>query len=46
MENYEVLGLIGEGSFGRVYKAKSRKTGTTVAVKIIRKVCTLVWFIY
>ncbi|PSN39585.1 hypothetical protein C0J52_18754 [Blattella germanica] len=37
MEKYEVLGLIGEGSFGRVYKAKCRKTRKTVAFKIIRK---------
>ena len=41
MQNYELLGLIGEGSFGRVYKAKFLKTGTNVAVKIIRKVCKL-----
>ncbi|GAB7364144.1 hypothetical protein MBLNU230_g4695t1 [Neophaeotheca triangularis] len=32
---YEFIELIGKGSFGRVYKCLSKKTGTLVAVKII-----------
>lgn len=38
MENYEILGMVGEGSFGRVYKAKRKENNETVAVKVIRKV--------
>jgi hypothetical protein len=41
MENYDVLGLVGEGSFGRVYKAKCLRTDEIVAFKIIRKVCVI-----
>jgi fused-like protein len=41
MENYDVLGLVGEGSFGRVYKAKYHRTDEIVAIKIIRKVRTI-----
>nr|QBJ27802.1 serine/threonine-protein kinase [Locusta migratoria] len=37
MDGYEVLGLIGEGSFGRVFKAKSRHKNEVVALKVIRK---------
>ncbi|EGS18665.1 uncharacterized protein CTHT_0052710 [Thermochaetoides thermophila DSM 1495] len=32
---YDLAELIGKGSFGRVYKAKSRETGKLVAIKII-----------
>ncbi|KAF2498323.1 kinase-like protein [Lophium mytilinum] len=32
---YEFLELIGKGSFGRVFKSKSRKTNELVAVKIL-----------
>ena len=32
---YQLFELIGKGSFGRVYKANSQKTGQLVAVKII-----------
>ncbi|KAL7638964.1 UNVERIFIED_CONTAM: hypothetical protein RMT77_010498 [Armadillidium vulgare] len=37
MENYENLGAIGEGSFGRVFKARCRRSGETVALKCIPK---------
>ncbi|XP_033220643.1 serine/threonine-protein kinase fused isoform X2 [Belonocnema kinseyi] len=37
MEKYEVLGQVGEGSFGQVYKAKKRSDGDIVAFKVIRK---------
>lgn len=37
MEQYEVLGSLGEGSFGRVYKAKHLTGGQIVALKVISK---------
>ncbi|GLH15192.1 Serine/threonine-protein kinase fused [Gryllus bimaculatus] len=37
MDNYEILGLIGEGSFGRVFKAKIRSNDRIVALKVITK---------
>eukprot|EP00756_Hemistasia_phaeocysticola_P032098 Hpha_TRINITY_DN16393_c2_g3::TRINITY_DN16393_c2_g3_i1::g.60102::m.60102/K06228/FU; fused len=37
IENYHVLELIGEGSFGKVYKARRRFTGHIVAMKFITK---------
>uniref|UniRef100_H2YCY3 non-specific serine/threonine protein kinase n=1 Tax=Ciona savignyi TaxID=51511 RepID=H2YCY3_CIOSA len=37
MENYQVLELIGEGSFGKVYKGRKKYTGSTVALKFIPK---------
>lgn len=36
--NYDVLELIGEGSFGRVFRGRHRQTGETVALKLIPKV--------
>eukprot|EP00427_Karlodinium_veneficum_P027644 CAMPEP_0169219762 /NCGR_PEP_ID=MMETSP1016-20121227/20147_1 /TAXON_ID=342587 /ORGANISM="Karlodinium micrum, Strain CCMP2283" /LENGTH=366 /DNA_ID=CAMNT_0009297843 /DNA_START=116 /DNA_END=1213 /DNA_ORIENTATION=- len=37
MENdYEVLSRLGEGAFGKVYKARHRRTGDEVAVKQIK----------
>lgn len=33
--DYEVMGKIGEGTFGEVHKAKSKKTGMVVALKKI-----------
>ncbi|CAH2237610.1 serine/threonine-protein kinase fused [Pararge aegeria] len=37
MDNYIVLSFIGEGSFGRVFKAKHKDTDAIVALKVIRK---------
>ena len=37
MDNYIVLEHIGEGSFGKVYKARRKNTGFTVAMKFISK---------
>ena len=37
MENYVVLEHIGEGSFGKVYKARRKNTGFIVAMKFIAK---------
>ncbi|XP_049866627.1 serine/threonine-protein kinase fused [Pectinophora gossypiella] len=37
MESYVVLSFIGEGSFGRVFKAKHKETDAVVALKVIRK---------
>lgn len=38
MDKYEVIGTLGEGSFGRVYKAKQVSDGSSVALKVISKV--------
>lgn len=37
MEKYEVIGSLGEGSFGRVYKVKQLSNGEIVALKVISK---------
>ncbi|KAI4461070.1 protein kinase related [Holotrichia oblita] len=37
MDKYKVIGLLGEGSFGRVYKAKKNSDGHFVAFKVISK---------
>ncbi|KAK8875654.1 serine/threonine protein kinase [Tritrichomonas musculus] len=37
MENYYLVNQIGEGSFGRVYKARRKYTGRLVAIKMINK---------
>ncbi|XP_076251775.1 STKc_STK36 domain-containing protein fused isoform X2 [Rhynchophorus ferrugineus] len=37
MDKYEVIGTLGEGSFGRVYKAKQLSNGSSVALKVISK---------
>ncbi|KAF8292871.1 putative ULK family serine/threonine-protein kinase [Trypanosoma cruzi] len=37
MENYLIVELIGEGSFGKVYKARRKGTGQVVAMKFIVK---------
>lgn len=38
MENYEVMRLVGEGSFGRVFQAKQKADSRIVALKVISKV--------
>lgn len=38
MDKYAISNLVGEGSFGKVYKAIDKQTKTTVALKIISKV--------
>ncbi|KAJ1628391.1 hypothetical protein T492DRAFT_875252 [Pavlovales sp. CCMP2436] len=37
MDQYHVLDLIGEGSFGKVYKGRRKFCGQTVALKFIPK---------
>jgi fused-like protein len=37
MDDYHLINQIGEGSFGRVYKARRRYTGRLVAIKMINK---------
>ncbi|XP_013385413.1 serine/threonine-protein kinase 36 [Lingula anatina] len=37
MDNYHVLELIGEGSFGKVYKGRKKYSGQVVALKFIPK---------
>lgn len=38
MNSYHVLEVVGEGSFGRVYKGRKRYTGQVVALKFMPKV--------
>uniref|UniRef100_A0A3B5LEQ6 non-specific serine/threonine protein kinase n=1 Tax=Xiphophorus couchianus TaxID=32473 RepID=A0A3B5LEQ6_9TELE len=38
MDSYHVLNLVGEGSFGRVYKGRKKFTGKVVALKFMPKV--------
>ncbi|KAL6132335.1 hypothetical protein ACLB2K_070706 [Fragaria x ananassa] len=37
VENYHVIELVGEGSFGKVYKGRRKFTGQTVAMKFVMK---------
>lgn len=39
MYKYEKIHIIGNGSFGEVYKAKEIATGNLVALKMVNKVC-------
>ena len=36
MENYEKLEKVGEGTYGKVYKARDKRTGQMVALKKTR----------
>lgn len=38
MDQYHILEVIGEGSFGRVYKGRRKFSGQVVALKFIPKV--------
>lgn len=33
MNKYDILGIVGEGAYGFVYKAKNKETGNYVAIK-------------
>ena len=37
VENYHVVELVGEGSFGKVFKGRCKYTGQTIAMKFILK---------
>lgn len=36
-KDFEFLEMIGEGSFGRVFKCKKRDNGQILAIKVMRK---------
>ena len=39
MQNkYEVIGIVGEGAYGIVYKCKSKETGKFVAIKKFKEI--------
>lgn len=38
IEKYDLIEMIGVGSYGQVYRAKEKVTDRTVAVKLIKKV--------
>ena len=38
MDKYTVMDMIGEGSFGRVFRGKDKQTGEVVALKLIPKI--------
>jgi len=44
MDRFNVISLVGEGSFGRVYKAIEISSKSIVALKIISKV--IIWKLY
>lgn len=44
MDRYTKIGRIGEGSFGKVYKATDKTTKRIVALKVIQTV--IFFFIY
>ena len=37
MESFEFLGMIGEGSYGKVFMAKKKNTNKFYAIKMIAK---------
>lgn len=39
LKDYDLIGLIGEGSYGKVFKATEKATNRCIAVKLIPKVC-------
>lgn len=42
MDRYKNFGRIGEGSFGKVYKATDKTTDSIVALKVIK---TVIFFV-
>lgn len=36
-KDFDILEVIGEGSFGRVYKCKKRDSGQLLALKVMKK---------
>lgn len=36
-KDFEILEIIGEGSFGRVFKCKKRNNGQLLALKVMKK---------
>ena len=36
-QDFEILDLIGEGSFGKVYKCKKKDNGQILALKVMKK---------
>ena len=36
-KDFDILEVIGEGSFGRVYKCKKRESGQILALKVMKK---------
>lgn len=36
MDKFDIIGIIGEGTYGQVYKAKDKDTGELVALKKVR----------
>ena len=49
-ELYDPLGLIGRGSYGSVFRARDRRSGELVAIKVVHYAyelhCAHVWSIY
>lgn len=38
LDKYELIQLIGSGSYGKVYRAREKATNRNIAVKLINKV--------